>query len=202
MLIALPKGRLLPEIKKLFLKVGIEFDSDSRKLIIDTSNENFKVAILRTWDIPKFVNYGAADIGIVGKDILYETNLDNNYYEILDLKLGLCRMSLASLSNDLPKNKKLKVASKYPTFAKDYFSNLSRDIDLLILKGAIEIAPILGLSDCIVDLVQTGKTLEENGLKELEEISEISSRLIVNKSSFKSKNKIISNLATLIEKEL
>ena len=202
MLIALPKGRLLPEIKKLFLKVGIEFDSDSRKLIIDTSNENFKVAILRTWDIPKFVNYGAADIGIVGRDILYETNLDNNYYEILDLKLGLCRMSLASLSNDLPKNKKLKVASKYPTFAKDYFSNLSRDIDLLILKGAIEIAPILGLSDCIVDLVQTGKTLEENGLKELEEISEISSRLIVNKSSFKSKNKIISNLATLIEKEL
>jgi ATP phosphoribosyltransferase len=202
MLIALPKGRLLPEIKKLFLKVGIEFDSDSRKLIIDTSNENFKVAILRTWDIPKFVNYGAADIGIVGKDILYETNLDNNYYEILDLKLGLCRMSLASLSNDLPKNKKLKVASKYPTFAKDYFSNLSRDIDLLILKGAIEIAPILGLSDCIVDLVQTGKTLEENGLKELEEISQISSRLIVNKSSFKSKNKIISNLATLIEKEL
>jgi ATP phosphoribosyltransferase len=202
MLIALPKGRLLPEIKKLFLKVGIEFDSDSRKLIIDTSNENFKVAILRTWDIPKFVNYGAADIGIVGRDILYETNLDNNYYEILDLKLGLCRMSLASLSNDLPKNKKLKVASKYPTFAKDYFSNLSRDIDLLILKGAIEIAPILGLSDCIVDLVQTGKTLEENGLKELEEISQISSRLIVNKSSFKSKNKIISNLATLIEKEL
>tara|TARA_B110000305_G_C19439383_1_gene640908 strand:+ start:2095 stop:2703 length:609 start_codon:yes stop_codon:yes gene_type:complete len=202
MLIALPKGRLLPEIKKLFLKVGIEFDSDSRKLIIDTSNENFKVAILRTWDIPKFVNYGAADIGIVGKDILYETNLDNNYYEILDLKLGLCRMSLASLSNDLPKNKKLKVASKYPTFARNYFSNLSRDIDLLILKGAIEIAPILGLSDCIVDLVQTGKTLEENGLKELEEISQISSRLIVNKSSFKSKNKIISNLATLIEKEL
>ena len=202
MLIALPKGRLLPEIKKLFLKVGIEFDSDSRKLIIDTSNENFKVAILRTWDIPKFVNYGAADIGIVGKDILYETNLDDNYYEVLDLKLGLCRMSLASLTNDLPKDKKLKVASKYPSFAKDYFSNLSRDIDLLILKGAIEIAPILGLSDCIVDLVQTGKTLEENGLKELEEISQISSRLIVNKSSFKSKNKIISDLVSLIEKEL
>lgn len=202
MLIALPKGRLLPEIKKLFLKVGIEFDSDSRKLIIDTSNTNFKVAILRTWDIPKFVNYGAADIGIVGKDILYETNLDDNYYEVLDLKLGLCRMSLASLANDLPKEKKLKVASKYPSFAKDYFSNLSRDIDLLILKGAIEIAPILGLSDCIVDLVQTGKTLEENGLKELEEISQISSRLIVNKSSFKSKNKIISDLVNLIEKEL
>jgi ATP phosphoribosyltransferase len=202
MLIALPKGRLLPEIKKLFLKVEIEFDSESRKLIIDTSNKNFKVAILRTWDIPKFVNYGAADIGIVGKDILYETNLDENYYEVLDLKLGLCRMSLASLTNDLPKDKKLKVASKYPSFAKDYFSGLSRDIDLLILKGAIEIAPILGLSDCIVDLVQTGKTLKENGLKELEEISQISSRLIVNKSSFKSQNKIISNLVSLIETEL
>jgi ATP phosphoribosyltransferase len=202
MLIALPKGRLLPEIKKLFLKVEIEFDSESRKLIIDTSNKNFKVAILRTWDIPKFVNYGAADIGIVGKDILYETNLDENYYEVLDLKLGPCRMSLASLTNDLPKDKKLKVASKYPSFAKDYFSGLSRDIDLLILKGAIEIAPILGLSDCIVDLVQTGKTLKENGLKELEEISQISSRLIVNKSSFKSQNKIISNLVSLIETEL
>tara|TARA_B100001094_G_scaffold156541_1_gene151547 strand:- start:25235 stop:25843 length:609 start_codon:yes stop_codon:yes gene_type:complete len=202
MLIALPKGRLLPEIKKLFSKVGIEFDSDSRKLIIDTSVKEFKVAILRTWDIPKFVNYGAADIGIVGKDILYEINLDNNYYEVLDLKLGLCRMSLASLEDQLPANKKLKVASKYPNFSKKYFSSISRDMDLLILKGAIEIAPILGLSDCIVDLVQTGKTLKENGLKELEEISQISSRLIVNKSSFKSKNNSIGNLISLLEEEI
>jgi len=202
MLIALPKGRLLPEIKKLFFKIGIDFDENSRKLIIESSEENIKIAILRTWDIPKFVNYGAADLGIVGKDILFETDLENNYYEILDLKIGICRMSLASLDSKLPKNKKIKVATKYPSFAKDFFSKLSKDIDIVILKGAIEIAPILGLSDCIVDLVQTGKTLKENGLKELDLISNISSKLIVNKSSFKLNNKTIKNLLEKLKKEI
>ena len=202
MLIALPKGRLLPEIKKLFSKIGIDFDENSRKLIIESSEENIKIAILRTWDIPKFVNYGAADLGVVGKDILFETDLENNYYEILDLKIGICRMSLASLDSKLPKNKKIKVATKYPSFAKDFFSKLSKDIDIVILKGAIEIAPILGLSDCIVDLVQTGKTLKENGLKELDLISNISSKLIVNKSSFKSNNETIKNLLEKLKQEI
>ena len=202
MLIALPKGRLLPEIKTLFSKIGIDFDENSRKLIIESSEENIKIAILRTWDIPKFVNYGAADLGVVGKDILFETDLENNYYEILDLKIGICRMSLASLDSKLPKNKKIKVATKYPSFAKNFFSKLSKDIDIVILKGAIEIAPILGLSDCIVDLVQTGKTLKENGLKELDLISNISSKLIVNKSSFKSNNKTIKNLLEKLKKEI
>ena len=202
MLIALPRGRLLPEIKKLFSKIGIDFDENSRKLIIESSQEGVKIAILRTWDIPKFVNYGIADLGIVGKDILFETDLENNFYEILDLNIGICRMSLASLDDKLPKNKKIKVATKYPLFAKDFFSKLSKDIDIVILKGAIEIAPILGLSDCIVDLVQTGKTLKENGLKELDLISEISSRLIVNKSSFKTNNKTIKNLLNEFKKEI
>ena len=202
MLIALPKGRLLPEIKKLFSKIEIDFDENSRKLIIESSEENVKIAILRTWDIPKFVNYGAADLGVVGKDILFETDLENNYYEILDLKIGICRMSLASLDSKLPKNKKIKVATKYPSFAKDFFSKHSKDIDIVILKGAIEIAPILGLSDCIVDLVQTGKTLKENGLKELDLISNISSKLIVNKSSFKSNNKTIKTLLEKLKKEI
>ena len=202
MLIALPNGRLLPEIKKLFSKIGIDFDENSRKLIIESSQEGVKIAILRTWDIPKFVNYGIADLGIVGKDILFETDLENNFYEILDLNIGICRMSLASLDDKLPKNKKIKVATKYPLFAKDFFSKLSKDIDIVILKGAIEIAPILGLSDCIVDLVQTGKTLKENGLKELDLISDISSRLIVNKSSFKTNNKTIKNLLNDIKKEI
>ena len=202
MLIALPKGRLLPEIKALFSKIGIDFDENSRKLIIESSEENIKIAILRTWDIPKFVNYGAADLGVVGKDILFETDLENNYYEILDLKIGICRMSLASLDSKLPKNKKIKVATKYPSFAKDFFSKHSKDIDIVILKGAIEIAPILGLSDCIVDLVQTGKTLKENGLKELDLISNISSKLIVNKSSFKSNNKTIKTLLEKLKKEI
>jgi len=202
MLIALPKGRLLPEIKELFTKIGIDFDENSRKLIIESSQKGVKIAILRTWDIPKFVNYGVADLGIVGKDILFETDLENNYYEILDLNIGICRMSLASLDNKLPKNKKIKVATKYPSFAKDFFSKLSKDIDIVILKGAIEIAPILGLSDCIVDLVQTGKTLKENGLKELDLISDISTRLIVNKSSFKTNNKTIKNLLNEFKKEI
>ncbi len=202
MLIALPKGRLLPEIKKLFSNIGIDFDENSRKLIIESSQEGVKIAILRTWDIPKFVNYGIADLGIVGKDILFETDLENNFYEILDLNIGICRMSLASLDDKLPKNKKIKVATKYPLFAKDFFSKLSKDIDIVILKGAIEIAPILGLSDCIVDLVQTGKTLKENGLKELDLISDISSRLIVNKSSFKTNNKTIKNLLNEFKKEI
>ena len=202
MLIALPKGRLLPEIKKLFSNIGIDFDENSRKLIIESSQEGVRIAILRTWDIPKFVNYGIADLGIVGKDILFETDLENNFYEILDLNIGICRMSLASLDDKLPKNKKIKVATKYPSFAKDFFSKLSKDIDIVILKGAIEIAPILGLSDCIVDLVQTGKTLKENGLKELDLISDISSRLIVNKSSFKTNNKTIKNLLNEFKKEI
>lgn len=195
LLLALPKGRLLNEVKGLLEKVGIEFDDKSRKLIINTSKDFIKVAILRTWDIPKFVNYGAADIGIVGKDILFESNLENNYYELEDLGIGQCRMSLASLENKIPRQKKIRVASKYPEFTKKYFLENSKDMEILILKGAIEIAPVLGLADCIVDLVQTGQTLKENGLKELEKISDITSRLIVNKSSFKSKYKEINEIS-------
>ena len=202
LLLALPKGRLLNEVKVLLEKVGIEFDDKSRKLIINTSKDFIKVAILRTWDIPKFVNYGAADIGIVGKDILFESNLENNYYELEDLGIGQCRMSLASLENKIPRQKKIRVASKYPEYTKKYFLENSKDMEILILKGAIEIAPVLGLADCIVDLVQTGQTLKENGLKELEKISDITSRLIVNKSSFKSKYKEINEISRELKKHI
>ena len=202
LLLALPKGRLLNEVKGLLEKVGIEFDDKSRKLIINTSKDFIKVAILRTWDIPKFVNYGAADIGVVGKDILFESNLENNYYELEDLGIGKCRMSLASLENKIPRQKKIRVASKYPEYTKKYFLENSKDIEILILKGAIEIAPVLGLADCIVDLVQTGQTLKENGLNELEKISDITSRLIVNKSSFKSKYKEINEISRELKKHI
>ena len=202
LLLALPKGRLLNEVKGLLEKVGIEFDDKSRKLIINTSKDFIKVAILRTWDIPKFVNYGAADIGVVGKDILFESNLENNYYELEDLGIGQCRMSLASLENKIPSQKKIRVASIYPEYTKKYFLEKSKDIEILILKGAIEIAPVLGLADCIVDLVQTGQTLKENGLKELEKISDITSRLIVNKSSFKSKYKEINEILRELKKHV
>ncbi len=202
LLLALPKGRLLNEVKGLLEKVGIEFDDKSRKLIINTSKDFIKVAILRTWDIPKFVNYGAADIGVVGKDILFESKLENNYYELEDLGIGQCRMSLASLENKIPRQKKIRVASKYPEYTKKYFLENSKDIEILILKGAIEIAPVLGLADCIVDLVQTGQTLKENGLNELEKISDITSRLIVNKSSFKSKYKEINEISRQLKKHI
>ncbi len=202
LLLALPKGRLLNEVKGLLEKVGIEFDDKSRKLIINTSKDFIKVAILRTWDIPKFVNYGAADIGVVGKDILFESKLENNYYELEDLEIGQCRMSLASLENKIPRQKKIRVASKYPEYTKKYFLENSKDIEILILKGAIEIAPVLGLADCIVDLVQTGQTLKENGLNELEKISDITSRLIVNKSSFKSKYKEINEISRQLKKHI
>ena len=202
LLLALPKGRLLNEVKVLLEKVGIEFDDKSRNLIINTSKDFIKVAILRTWDIPKFVNYGVADIGVVGKDILFESNLENNYYELEDLGIGQCRMSLASLENKIPNQKKIRVASKYPEYTKKYFLENSKDIEILILKGAIEIAPVLGLADCIVDLVQTGQTLKENGLKELEKISDITSRLIVNKSSFKSKHKEINEILRELKKHV
>ena len=202
LLLALPKGRLLNEVKGLLEKVGIEFDDKSRKLIINTSKDFIKVAILRTWDIPKFVNYGAADIGVVGKDILFESKLENNYYELEDLGIGQCRMSLASLENKIPRQKKIRVASKYPEYTKKYFLENSKDMEILILKGAIEIAPVLGLADCIVDLVQTGQTLKENGLKELEKISDITSRLIVNKSSFKSKYKEINEISRELKKHI
>ena len=202
LLLALPKGRLLNEVKGLLEKVEIKFDDKSRKLIINTSKDFIKVAILRTWDIPKFVNYGAADIGVVGKDILFESNLENNYYELEDLGIGQCRMSLASLENKIPSQKKIRVASKYPEYTKKYFLENSKDIEILILKGAIEIAPVLGLADCIVDLVQTGQTLKENGLKELEKISDITSRLIVNKSSFKSKYKEINEIVRELKKHV
>ena len=109
LLMALPKGRLLDEVKELFKKIDIEFDTNSRKLIIDSSEEWLKFAVLRTWDIPKFVNYGAADIGIVGKDILFESKLENNFYELLNLSMGKCRMSLASLEKKIPNQKKSKL---------------------------------------------------------------------------------------------
>ena len=193
MLIVLPKGRLLKKIKTLLEKVGISFDDSSRKLVMDTSRKDIKVAILRSWDIPKFVNKGIADIGFIGKDVLNETAEEENYYEILDMGFGKCRLSLASLKKKPSSNKPI-VATKYPLSTKAFFASKFQNVEIINLKGAIEIAPILGLSDYIVDLVQTGNTLKENGLSELEVIQDISTRLIINKSSFKTNNLKIERL--------
>ena len=192
MLLVLPKGRLLPELKNLLEKIGISFNNSSRKLVIDTSINGVKVAILRSWDIPKFVNKGIADMGFVGKDVLNEIEDEQNFYESIDTKLGKCRLSLASLKKTA--SNKPVVATKYPVSAKAFFATKMQNVEIINLKGAIEIAPILGLSDYIVDLVQTGSTLKENGLSEIEVIQNISTRLIINKSSFKTNNQKIEKL--------
>ena len=201
MLIVVPKGRLLKDVKNILLDIGISFDDSSRKLILDTSVKNLKIAILRSWDIPKFVNKGIADIGFVGKDVLNETDDKENFYERLDLKFGKCRLSLAALNKVSDSNKPI-IATKYIKSAKEFFSSKLQNVEIIKLKGAIEIAPILGLSDYIVDLVQSGKTLKENGLSELEIIQNISTRLIVNKSAFKTNNKMIERIVFDIEEVL
>tara|TARA_B100000900_G_scaffold415566_1_gene445994 strand:+ start:383 stop:1006 length:624 start_codon:yes stop_codon:yes gene_type:complete len=201
MLLVLPKGRLLKEIKNLLEEVGVSFEDSSRKLVMDTSVKNIKVAILRSWDIPKFVNKGIADIGFVGKDVLNEIEDEENFYEFLDLGFGKCHLSLAALNKVNHSNKPI-VATKYPLSAKSFFSSKMQNVEIIKLKGAIEIAPILGLSDYIVDLVQTGATLKENGLTELEVIQNISTRLIINKSSFKTQNSQINKLVISIKKIL
>ena len=193
MLIVLPKGRLLKEIKNLLERIGISFDDSSRKLVMDTSVKDIKVAILRSSDIPKFVNKGIADMGFVGKDVLNEIEDEENFYESLDMGLGKCRLSLAAYEKKIDSNKPI-VATKYPVSAKAFFASKMQNVEIIQLKGAIEIAPILGLSDYIVDLVQTGKTLKDNGLSELEVIQDISTRLIINKSSYKTNNSKIQRL--------
>ena len=201
MLIVVPKGRLLKDVKNILLDIGISFNDSSRKLILDTSVKNLKIAILRSWDIPKFVNKGIAEIGFVGKDVLNETDDKENFYERLDLKFGKCRLSLAALNKVSDSNKPI-IATKYIKSAKEFFSSKLQNVEIIKLKGAIEIAPILGLSDYIVDLVQSGKTLKENGLSELEIIQNISTRLIVNKSAFKTNNKMIERIVFDIEEVL
>ena len=201
MLIVVPKGRLLKDVKNILLDIGISFDDSSRKLILETSVKNLKIAILRSWDIPKFINKGIAEIGFVGKDVLNETDDKENFYERLDLKFGKCRLSLAALNKVSDSNKPI-IATKYVKSAKEYFSSKLQNVEIIKLKGAIEIAPILGLSDYIVDLVQSGKTLKENGLTELEIIQNISTRLIVNKSAFKNNNKMIERIVFDIEEVL
>tara|TARA_Y100000022_G_scaffold175735_1_gene164575 strand:- start:1332 stop:1952 length:621 start_codon:yes stop_codon:yes gene_type:complete len=200
MLLVLPKGRLLPELKNLLEKIGISFNNSSRKLVIDTSIKGVKVAILRSWDIPKFVNKGIADMGFVGKDVLNEIEDEQNFYESIDTKLGKCRLSLASLKKTA--SNKPVVATKYPVSAKAFFATKMQNVEIINLKGAIEIAPILGLSDYIVDLVQTGSTLKENGLSEIEVIQNISTRLIINKSSFKTNNQKIQKIIFSIKDSL
>ncbi|MBQ9113797.1 MAG: ATP phosphoribosyltransferase [Clostridia bacterium] len=194
--VALPKGRLGEKIYDIFEAAGYECPSikePNRKLIFENEEKGVRYFWVKPSDVSIYVERGAADIGVCGKDILAE--YEPNVYELLDLKKGVCRMAVAAKKDFYDDGRNtLKVATKFVHCAKKYYASKCRDIDVIHLNGSIEIAPILGLSDVIVDIVETGATLKENDLDVVEEIFPISARLIANKSSFKFKTEEIETL--------
>ena len=195
--IALPKGRLGEKVYAMFENAGYECPSikeNNRKLIFENEEKGVRYFWVKPSDVAIYVERGAADIGVAGKDILCEYEPD--IYELVDLNMGKCRMCVA-VKKDFydDTDRTLKVATKFVNIASKYYASLSRDIDIIKLNGSIEIAPILGLSDVIVDIVETGTTLKENDLAVLETIMPISARLIANKVSFKFKTEEIERIA-------
>ena len=188
--VALAKGRLAELAMDIFMTIGMDcaqMKEKTRKLIFTDEEHKMKFILVKASDVPTYVEYGAADIGIVGKDTLLEEG--RNLYEMVDLGFGKCRMCVCGpveLKGKLDTISELKVASKYPAVAKHYFHDIKEHtIDIIKLNGSVELAPLVGLSDVIVDIVETGKTLKENGLDVLEEVCPLSARLIVNKVSMK-----------------
>ena len=201
--VALPKGRLGEKVYGMFARAGFECPSileENRKLIFENEERQVRYFWVKPSDVSIYVERGAADIGVAGKDILLEYEPD--VYELLDLGVGKCRMAVAA-PNDFrdPTHRTLRVATKFVNIARNYYTSLGRDIDIIKLNGSIEIAPILGLSDVIVDIVETGTTLKENNLNVFETILPISARLIANKASFKFKNEPISRICQSLAAE-
>jgi len=199
--IALTKGRILKETLPLLKKIGLEPVDDvftSRKLLFPTNQANIRILILRGSDVPTYVQFGKADIGIAGKDGLLEHQGDG-YYEPLDLGIARCRLMTAAPVGYQPADGKLRVATKYTKVAREYYAQQGRQIDLIKLYGAMELAPIMDLADEIVDIVDTGNTLKANGLEAREMITEISSRVIVNKASMKTKFPEIKDILSALE---
>ena len=202
--IALSKGRILDQTLPLLEKAGLSISKrelESRKLILDTNLEGVKVIVIRASDVPIFVQHGAADLGIAGKDVLLEHGADG-VFELLDLGISKCRLMVASKENQNLNKSTLKVATKYVKSAKEYFFSKGQQVEVIKLSGAMELAPIVGLSDCIVDLVDTGNTLKANNLVPLDLIHNISSRLIVNSAAFNTKHSQINDWIKNIEKNL
>jgi ATP phosphoribosyltransferase len=202
--IALAKGRILKETLPLLEKAGIKPLDDlekSRKLIFNTNHELINLVLIRSADVPTYVQYGAADIGIAGKDVLLEHG-GEGLYEWLDLKIAPCKLMTAGFANKKLPAGRLKVATKYTSITHQYFLQLGRQVELIKLYGSMELAPIVGLADMIVDLVDTGNTLKANGLVPLEFIMDISSRLIINRASLKMKNRAIKQVVAKIEQAL
>jgi len=202
--IALSKGRILDQTLPLLEKAGLSVSTKelkSRKLILDTNLEDVKVIVIRASDVPVFVQHGAADLGIAGKDVLLEHGADG-VFELLDLGISKCRLMVASKEHQNLNKSTLKVATKYVKSAKEYFFSRGQQVEVIKLSGAMELAPIVGLSDCIVDLVDTGNTLKANNLVPLDLIHDISSRLIVNSAAFNTKHSQINDWIKSIEKNL
>ncbi len=202
--VALPKGRLGEKVYAMFEAAGYECPSikeNNRKLIFENTDKQVRYFWVKPSDVAIYVERGAADIGVAGKDILLEYSPD--VYELLDLNLGKCRMAVAAPNDfDDDGQKTLKVATKFTNIAANYYAGIGRQIDIIKLNGSIEIAPILKLSDVIVDIVETGTTLKENNLEVKNTIVPISARLIANKSSFKFKGEDIEKIVDSIKKQV
>ena len=202
--IALAKGRVLDETLPLLARSGIEPADDlarSRKLIFATNQENIRLLLIRSADVATYVQYGAADLGVVGKDVLLEHG-GEGLYERLDLKIATCRMMTAGIAGQPLPRARLRVATKYPRITRRFFLEQGRQVELIKLYGSMELAPMVGLADVIVDLVDTGNTLKANGLEPLELITDISSRLIINRASLKMKHRDIETLVSRMEEAL
>ena len=202
--VALPKGRLGEKVYKMFKEAGFEcpsIEEQNRKLIFENPEKGVRYFWVKPSDVAIYVERGAADIGVAGKDILLEYRPD--VYELLDLKMGKCRMAVAAKKEFRdPRGETLRVATKFPNIAATYYNEKCRDIDIIKLNGSIEIAPILGLSDVIVDIVETGATLLENDLVPFETIVPISARLIANKAGYKFKNEAIAAIVKGLEEQI
>lgn len=194
--IALSKGRILDSSLPLLAAVGIvprEDPAHSRRLVLDTGVDDVRLLVLRAADVPTFVEHGAADLGVAGKDVLLEHTGDG-LYEPLDLRIARCRLVVAGRAGAAPPPRRMRVATKYVASAARHFAARGQQVELIKLYGSMELAPLVGLADCIFDLVDTGSTLRANGLVELEHVADITSRLIVNKASMKMKSARIKQL--------
>ncbi|MCT4593897.1 MAG: ATP phosphoribosyltransferase [Anaeromicrobium sp.] len=203
--VALTKGRLERESIKIFKSIGIdskELENKGRKIIFKSDDDTLEFILVKAKDVLTYVEHGAADMGIVGKDTILEETRD--FYEVLDLKVGGCRFALASTPEFKLDGsyKRKKIATKYPNVARKYFVDRGEDVEIIRIEGSVEIAPILGLTDAIVDIVQTGRTLKENGLIIIDEICHVSARMIVNKASMKMKKDQISSIIRKLENYL
>lgn len=200
--IAMPKGRIFEEAYELLVKAGYDLPKeldDSRKLIVEAPNENIRFILSKPMDVPAYVEHGVADIGIAGKDVMLEH--DRDVYELLDLGISRCYIATAGMPDTPMNDVTPRVATKYPKVASHYYRGKGEQVEIIELNGSIELAPMIGLADRIVDIVSTGKTLKENGLVEYEKIVDITSRLIANPVSYRLKQKRITELVENLRKQ-